>query len=235
MRAEGVTDPPYDDPRVQTALDLATILIDKLTGWWFEPRSSLMYVDGRGHKTLYLGVPIVDVTKVEIGSGTDWREIELADLEVYNRHLSGQQHPVDDRYNPKIVREQLVFGEDEDPEYGYVTYWPTGTRNVRVTGKFGYTDYDGGITEDGVTPELIKWACRRIAIKELPGMGSELWDEEHMRSRVLTEKTRDQSITLGKATTLSGGALGPGGVLTGDPAIDAVLSLFRRPIATRGA
>lgn len=231
MRAEGVTDPPYDDPRVQATLDLATLLIDKLTGWWFEPRSLELYVDGRGHDVLFLGVPIIDVTKIEIGDGTTWTEIDLDDIEVYNRHISGQLHPVDDRYNPQIVREQS-FLTPELPEQEIVSYWPKGTQNVRVTGSFGFTDPDG--TATGKTPDLIKWACLRLAIKELPGMASDSWDEVHARSRIKTEKTRDQSITLGNALTLSGGALGTGRVMTGDPAIDAVLSLYAKPPAFWG-
>jgi hypothetical protein len=232
MRAEGVTDPPYDDPRVQVAIDLATLLIDKVTGWFFEPRNLVMLVDGRGHDTIYLAIPIIEITKLELGEYDVWDEVDLDDVEVYNRHLSNQTHPIDDRYNAKIVREQSII-TPSDPDLEIFEYWPKGDQNIRVTGKFGFTDYDAG-TPDGVTPELIKWACKKLAIKELPGMAEEEWDEEHVRSRIKTEKTRDQSITLAKPYTMKGGALGPGGVLTGDPTIDAVLSMFRRPIAARG-
>lgn len=233
MRAEGVTDPPYSDARVTAAVEIATLRIDKLTGWWFEPRSLTLYVDGRGNDTLFLGVPIISVTKIELGAYSTWTVVSLDDVEIYNRHLSGQTHPEDDRYNPKIVREESIITPG-DPDLEIYDYWPKGNRNIRITGKFGFTDYDG-VTADGITPKLIKWACRRLAAKELPNMTSPLWEEEHLRGRALSEKTRDQAITLAEPYTYTrGGALGPGGVLTGDPEIDSVLSLYRRPIASRG-
>ena len=125
--------------------------------------------------------------------------------------------------------------DSDDPIVEIFEYWPKGDQNIRVTGKFGFTDYDNGVTADGVTPELIKWCCKKLAIKELPGMMSSTWMEEHLRGRVKTEKTRDQSVTLADPYTYKyGGALGPGGVLTGDPTVDTILSQFRRPIAAWG-
>lgn len=236
MRAEGVADPPFDDNRIQVALDLATVLIDRATGWWFEPRSLTILLDGRGHDTLYVGVPIIDVTKVEVkGSDLTWDEVDLDDVEVYNRHLSNQTSPVDDRMNPKIVR-AVVPPWRRRLEGHLYSYWWEGEKNVRVTGKFGFTDYDTGDTPDpdGVTPPLIAWACKRLAIRELPGMATPEWDEMRERDRIRGEKTRDQSITLGESTTTARGGYGTGQVLTGDSSVDAVLSLYRRPVAARG-
>lgn len=233
LRAEGVTNPPYDDPRCQLALDLATLIIDAVTGWWFEPRSLVLLLDGRGHDMLYVQVPIVEVTKIETGHDTDWSELDLDSVDVYNRHLSGQASPVDDRFNAKIVRVQ------SDPARvlleGLATiYWWKGTQNVRVTGKFGFTEYDGGVTPEGVTPDLIKWACRKLAIKELAPMSDPEWDEDHARARIRMEKTRDQSIAFASPYQYKHGGSGVGRVLTGEPVVDAVLSSFVRPPAARG-
>lgn len=233
LRAEGVTNPPYSDPRCQLAIELATLKIDKLTGWFFEPRALTLLLDGRGHDSLWIGVPIIEVTKVEEGHGTYWTEVDPETYDVYNRHLSGQLQPVDDRYNPKIVRVQTNPSRVRLEGFSAL-YWNDYTQNVRVTGTFGFTDPDG--TATGKTPDLIKWACMRLAIKELPGMASEEWDELHERSRVTTEKTRDQSITIAKPYSYETGSGGqPGsGVLTGDHLVDYVLSMYRRPPAAAG-
>ena len=48
LRAEGVTAAEASDARLELLLDEASRLIDRVTGWFFEPRSLMLHLSGRG-------------------------------------------------------------------------------------------------------------------------------------------------------------------------------------------
>ena len=48
LRAEGVLESEASDERLEALLEEASGTIDRMTGWWFEPRELMIRLDGRG-------------------------------------------------------------------------------------------------------------------------------------------------------------------------------------------
>jgi hypothetical protein len=109
----------------------------------------VLTLDGRGTLTLLVPVPIVEVTKIEI---IDWpvlpggaADVSLDAVAIYNRHLVERLTNPDDRKNPRITWTSTKSGR----RTVFVNKWPEGVRNIRLTGRFGYTEYDGLIPNYG--------------------------------------------------------------------------------------
>lgn len=185
IRAEGVTAEQASDAQVEIAIRRATVLIDTLTGQWFEARTCTFRLDGPGAPTLFLRVPVISVQEIRI----DGQPIDLAEVVVYNS--------VQDRRNPRLY---------------YAPGFPKGKGNVEVVGSFGYVE------QDGSTPELIKYACRRIVISNLAPLTDKDAQEEKKRVRIASETTDGHSYTLAKDERPAG--------LTGDPEVDSILAQF---------
>jgi hypothetical protein len=198
LRDEGFTREAVSDTRLVRAIALASRTIERITGRYFEPRRQRIELDGRGSSELLLDEPIIAIEKIEIGGGGP-----VSGATAYNRHITQGLMLPDDRQNPRI---HLGF--------------PCGARNVRVTGLFGYTEPDGSPT--GTTPLLIREACKRLVVREIPPLADTGRREDvRQRHRILQERTREQSYTLDR--------LAHPGALTGDPDIDDILVQFMRP------
>lgn len=240
LRAEGVTVAQADDARLQVLIGRATNMIDHYTGRWFEPRSKVFMLDGTGAGGLLLGPPIISISQVRLLArdvGPSVLDVDLADVRIYNRHLTQELLDPDDRQNPKLEfltfderyeRSTLVWGGARDLFHPVV--WPRGTQNVEVTGIFGYTDPDGSPT--GRTPEMISYACMLMVLRDLPGLATQRGFDARRAFAVTEYKTRDQSIKYASPDKL--GNQGVGG-FTGDPTIDSILKMFRRPLALGAA
>jgi len=204
LRAEGVTPAEASDKRLRRLIREASALIDAVTGRFFEPRRMTLALDGTGTKTLWLGVPVIQVERVRVSGGV----VPAGDYVVYNRHLTqGLQDP-DDREQPRVVFRGPL---------------PRGPQLVEVAGVFGYTDQGGG--RHGRTPELIRRACILLVVRDLARLGDrEAREEAEARRRIVSEKTRDQAVTYEKPERG-----GPAGELTGDVEVDRILALYRRP------
>lgn len=240
-RGEGLPDPPDGptDERVDDMLDLASSLIDEWTGWWFEPRSKVYVLDGPGdHRSLRFEAPIISIASVKRldASGTEIHTYDAEDYVVYNRHLSGGS---DDRRDPRIEYQQegpyavdaFVYS-DRPLQRSRVYTWPLGQQNIKVEGRFGYTDYDG-VAAEGVTPEGIVRLCRLLVLRVVWPLYSHAdMAEEADRRRIVNEKTRDQSWSREFPWKDSALAHSTGiGMWTGDPEIDRLIKTFQRPMA----
>ena len=198
LRDEGFAPEAVSDARLARIIALASRTIERITGRFFEPRRQRIELDGRGSNDLLLDEPIIAIEKIELGSSGP-----VSGATVYNRHITQGLMLPDDRQNPRI---RLGF--------------PCGARNVRVTGIFGYTEPDGSPT--GTTPLLIREACKRLVVREIPLLAETGRREDaRQRYRIVQERTREQSYTLDK--------LAHPGALTGDPDIDDILVQFMRP------
>jgi hypothetical protein len=198
LRDEGFTQEAVSDTRLVRAIALASRTIERITGRFFEPRRQRIELDGLGSSEMLLDEPIIAIERIDIGGGGP-----VSGATVYNRHITQGLMLPDDRQNPRI---RLGF--------------PCGARNVRVTGLFGYTEPDGSPT--GTTPLLIREACKRLVVREIPLLADTGRREDaRQRYRILQEKTREQSYTLDR--------LAHPGTLTGDPDIDDILVQFMRP------
>lgn len=143
----GYTNPPYTNLYVNPWIDWATAFIDKVTGWWFEPRTfgegNELKLDGMGSRDLLVPLPIIEITKIQfvdfptIPGGVS--EVDLDAFAIYNRHLTagGLTNP-DDRRNPRIAFVGTKLGRRQI----FVSSFPQGRQNIWLTGRFGFTEPD---------------------------------------------------------------------------------------------
>ncbi len=199
LRAEGVTEAAASDARLELLLEEATRLIDRVTGWFFEPRSAVFRVDGRGAPSIEPPVPPIRIDRLAVESS----ELSLAFAELV---VVGA--PV----QPGFDAPRLTL------HHGRV--FPRGRGNVVVEGLWGFTEPDG--TPEGRTPLAIRRACMFLVLRTLAPLADDASFEARSRWRVVEERTRDQSYKLGAAKESSA-------QLTGDPEVDALLAFYMRP------
>ena len=206
MRAEGVGDDVASDARLELALDEATKTIDRVTGWFFEPRQETVRLSGRGAATIELPFPPIKLAHIRVGGGF-W--MPAYDLPLTPELVWVVGAPVRADFDaPRIT---LRFG------YAF----PFGEGNIEVTGIFGYTEPDG--TPQGRTPLAIKRAAMILALRSLPRVADvEAREDNRRRPRLVEERTRDQSYRLAPPVAVAG--------LTGEPEVDDILARYRRPL-----
>jgi hypothetical protein len=199
LRAEGVTAATASDARLELLLDEATRLIDRVTGWFFEPRTATFRLDGRGAPSVEPPVPPIRVDRLALGD----RELSLAfeDLVVVGA-------PIQPGFDaPRLtLRRCRVF--------------PRGRGNVVVEGRWGFTEDDG--SPEGQTPLAVRRACLLLVLRNLAPLADDASFEARSRWRLLEERTRDQSYRLDAAKQ-------PARALTGDPEVDVLLAPYVKP------
>ena len=208
---------------IQRELELASRMVEDLTGRFFAPRREVMRFDSKGERSLKLFHPIIGLQEIGVTgiSSTDTEirtTVNLNLVEVYNRHLRGQIDP-DDRDDPKIT-----YALEFDPASVIASIeglrFARGVMNIDVTGIFGYTDPDG--TPSGQTPQAIQ---RVVVLLAQSSLTDPLGQNPASSAGVIKSyRTRDQAISFmtPKDTGTPTGA-------TGDPRVDAVLARYHRP------
>jgi hypothetical protein len=232
VRAEGFTIAAWPDAQVQAGIDMATAMIDRICGQWFEPRYVRQIVSGRGHDRLWFDVAICTAMKVTIDDAI--MDDPATDLEIPNRHLTRGQMDPDDRQAPEIAWVTDYY-DSSDRAWGAGRFLER-HRNVEILGVFGCTELlpgemAGEYSEQvpysyGSTPPAIRRACVLLTIRRfmrLESTGDALGS--YLAGRVQGESTRDQSYSLG-APTGQDGAYG----MTGDLEVDNLLMLYPRPL-----
>ena len=233
VRDEGFNDPPYSDARVVRAIRLATRIIDSVTGQWFEPRQRTFRLDVKNTTLEYLlEVPIIALTGAEF-----WDEdIELADLWIYNRHLT--MGIEEDLRDPKIVFKRDYRTVRQRRLYGGSRHFTESNQRLKLTGYFGFTELDmydtPGETSEGSqvplsygdTPDEIKQAALLLVQKYLPTIASGDGADASMLARVTGVKTQDQQLNLAGPSG-SDGSYGATGILE----VDRILEAYRGPMS----
>jgi hypothetical protein len=218
MRAEGVPASISDD-RLQYLIFLAAAYTDRYTGRWFEPRTADYTLDGSGTVSMLLEQPVIAIDTVYI----DDLALAAEDVVVYNRHISQNLTDPDDRENPKIELEQALNDELLFKIGRKIFY--RGQQNVRITGVFGYTEFDGSST--GSVPLLISRVSQLLVMRNMRTLyNSGPTDTTLQVARITELRTRDQWIRYADPNRLGLAAPGP---FTGDREIDNILMSFRRP------
>jgi hypothetical protein len=200
LRAEGVTDAQASDGRLLALIDEASRLIDRLTGWFFEPRDASYRLDGRGASSIAPPAPPIRL---------DVLTVDGFALPIGSDNLVIVGAPVRPDFDaPRVsLRHGRVF--------------PKGIGNIEIEGRWGYTEDDG--TTEGRTPLEIRRACILLVMSRLPLLGdTESVEDARNRWRIVEERTRDQSYKLDKPGTTT--------TLTGDPEVDEILLRYRRPM-----
>jgi hypothetical protein len=168
LRAEGVSESVADDARIERALAGATATIDRLCGWFFEPRDLTIRLDGRGRRSLLLPVPPIRLDVVEVNESP----LPLESLRVEGAPVAAGF------LEPRVVLDGGAF--------------PRGTQNVRLTGRFGYTLPDG--SAEGMTPAAIRRAALLLAMRGVPGVATDAGRDARDAWRIIEERTRDQAV-----------------------------------------
>lgn len=208
-RDEGIPSAQADDGRLALLIRLVQQYISLVTGNIFTKENLTLLLDGPGTPTLFLPVPIIDLTSLSIIDEEGVEELLApAYYKVYNR-----TDPLcDDRKNPKIVRVR-----------GFEPRFPEGRQNIKLIGNFGYVELDAEAEEDWRTPDPIQRAAIMLIIRELDLLANENNRAKKDRSRITSESAQGHSYSLA-TLAIKGG-------ITGDWEIDTILALYRRPIA----
>jgi hypothetical protein len=239
MRDEGFTSTEVTDDQIRRGASRAMSVIEEITGQWFEPRLRTFKFDGTGETSFFFDVPIIAITAIENDEGDVTMDFDT--IKIYNRHLTQGLLNPDDRFDPKVVFDEYEWANT----WGIIeksNYWDgkfySGRQNIKITGYFGYTELARGApvgeTSDesqvplsyGETPELIKYAAKRLCArymyplsKQLKGKGTDL----ALQGKIKKRRNRDQSIEYGVSDIVNSS-------LTGDPEVDEILSKFHGPM-----
>jgi len=221
LRDEGVATATASDTLLARRIRIATRLVERWTRRWFGPRAMRLELDGPEHDTLFVQQPIVGVSAVSVfsrGVSPELTAVSLDDVVVYNRHLGAGV--ADDLYLPRIA----IRGDVSDFDRLF-TFWPPGTRNVFVTGAFGYTEWSP-LVSAGTIPEDLVRAAVLLVVRDLAVLSDSDRADTRAATRITQIRTRDQSITYSDGSSSGGGGSSLIGALSGDREIDDLVLPF---------
>lgn len=207
MRAAGVDEDDYPDPEVESAIAFSQEYIERICLQYFEPREELRSFDGNGAFILPLDTPLISLEYVE------WRENNLWITQDPENFVAYTRIPQDQKY-PRISVRSDYRGLSQR---GFYDYFPAGELNVRIKGQWGFVEKSGS---DFITPRLIQKVC---------GILTAIWMNSFTDGELLgvikqwgvvEERTSKHSYKLAGAMA--------GGEITGIPAIDNILAMYRR-------
>ncbi len=217
LRDEGFTTTALTDARAATLIRRASLMIERWTHRFFEPRILAPTITGYSAAALRLDIPIIAVSATSIDSV----EVAADSYRVYNRHIAEGLLIPDDRIDPRIVFSG-VFAAGL-PSWFYSGAWTSLPRGVQLSGVFGYTDPDP-LWPAGRTPELIRLATMMLVAKEQTLIADTATRiEDQLAGQVREVRTRDQSISYGGSSASGTYASGE---FTGDARLDEIIVMF---------
>lgn len=231
IRDQGYAVGVYPDLQVLRSINSATALIDKVTRQWFEPRFRFVSKDGICRDSVPLMVPIIVLQRVKIGS----QVMDIGNYAIYNRHLTHGIVQPDDRANP-IVAYRTVSESPAIRRLHRGSRFEHDRKIIGMTGIFGYTDLGPGFVGEtaegsqipltyGVIPSQIVRACTLLTIRDM--VPFEDAADMANQSRVVEEKTRDQSIKFSDNSSNSNDS---GYGMTGILEADKILQMYVGPL-----
>jgi len=242
IRDEGFADPPVTDAMITIGIARATEYIDRYCRQWFEPRWRTIILDGVRLDQMLPDVPIIALAQVFLEDD----EQGLADLRIYNRHLTNGTTSPDDRANPRVAFAQDTEYFDRSLRTDFGRRFPYGRKNVKLVGLFGHTelgegDAIGHTAADsqiplslGQTPALIKRAAVLLSCTLMYTLASGRAASALIASRVVEDETKDQRYKAqGKTATQIDGQ-GLFGDEFGLSEVDAILAGFAAPLSAGG-
>lgn len=224
IRAEGIAASEVSTVRVLTTIARMSRYIEQTTQQFFEPRYMTFRESGRGTQALHLSQVVIGAEQIEFPYSIIRIPVDTTAYVVYNRHLEGLLSP-DDRQCPKIEvfygRTEILIG---------LGNFSSGKLNVKVTGVFGYTEFDG--SPFGRTPELLRRACVMLVLRDIKRLTDASREDSTKGYRITSQNTRDQGYSMGGLGEAGGARLRG---FTGDPEIDSLLACFVRPVSMGAA
>jgi len=222
VRAEGLPVSVADNARVLDLIEKQSAVIDRVTGWWFEPRALTMKLDGRDTPFLHLAAPAIEVTEVRrVWRGTDpdtTYVIDSDDYVVYSYDLPGH------RFNPHL---RLISSADNALVLaaGMATEtWVKGALNYEVDGTFGFLEDDGAGGYQ--TPSEITEACILLVLHN----ATPKWDQLSGNDLAYSLRTGDLRSHQVQGRSASWGGSTSAGSATGLKEADRILAKYRSQI-----
>jgi hypothetical protein len=202
---DGLPQDKYTPDFLEAKILLVQDYIERVTGTYFRSRDETYKLDGSGTQLLKLPYPPLEITEVAFDSGFDnWQTMPTSWFEFYT--------DFEDRDYPRAMINQdytnSVFGSV------WMGHFPPGTRNIRITGKWGWVDRDGltpGPIKDITIKILKKYLGKNLKSTPQVGLG---------RAGVISQTTDGHSYTIDKSMAF--------GTLTGYPEIDSVLVYYTK-------
>lgn len=218
VRDFGLSEEVASDAQVEAAIELWSVAIDKICGQWFEPREATFRLDGNNKDTLYLPVPVIEVSEMRINGSSV--ALAASSYTVY----SSRTIP-DDRISPKIG----LGGQDTS--LPTTSVFASGRRNQYIAGTFGYVE------EDLSTPALIKYALLKLISQKLkspenPGEDMPPDEDLGLQGPVI-EETTDGHSRKWAAAQLKNVRPGIASGITDDPEINKILLMYKGPAIVR--
>lgn len=220
LRDEGLP-VSIDDIKAQAKIVVASKYVEFFTGRSFGAGYKVIELDGAGSRAVLLDDPIVAIEKVVITFDSIFnstsQETEQDSLKIYNRHLTERLNSPDDRNSPKI---EFIHGDEAwGRDVGSTIFmdrviWPTGVRNIQLTGLFGYTEADASYT--GQVPDLVREAAKMLVFENLTKMSL---GGSNPRGPITKERTRDQEVDYTPLRVTA---------MTANRSIDVLLAGFKR-------
>jgi hypothetical protein len=231
IRASGVDEDRASDAVLTPLITASTQLIDRITRQWFEPRSGRLRLDGTDTDTLFLPIPIIEITNLYINS--DRIPFDSRQYRAYG--IASEDDLMDHRTNPKIVLG--TAGGDFFTGLVSSSYrFTRGRQNQAVEGIFGYVEPDRS------TPALIRRAAMLLIMEWLNNQPSAdttttvggTTGPVPTGSVIIEEETDGHRIKYGgvAATSASSPTSTKGlTALIRNAEVRQILSLYRAPIA----
>lgn len=170
VRAEGLSSEQASDARITGLLEEASETIDRVCGWWFEPRTTSLTLSGNGNRTLELPIPPVADDAIT-GIVMNESPLDVSVVQLFGATLTGRKMTL------RIDSRSLL-------------YFERGFGNIVITGTFGV------LSRSGQTPAAIKRAAVMMALKMAPKLGTQDAVDARNQWRVTTERTRDQEVQV---------------------------------------
>lgn len=243
IRAEGWDNVTlFPDSKIQAKIDYATSMIDRICGQRFDAYYGVQTVDiKRAYPEVHLDIPIAALLKVEeVQISSSQSDIDLSSIIVYNRHLTEGLINPDDRRNPMIAYGQggtsssrKLYGSGRFLRGNQVIklFGIWGFTELGTTGQAGETELDSQIPLSyGSTPAEINRAAMLLTTAYMPTLSDGGAQEAVDSSRIIEEKTRDQSYKLDKGSVTEDSAYG----FTGIQEVDTILMRYCGPASVGG-
>lgn len=222
VRDEGLSFSDADAPTVNARIEEATMLIDRATGWWFEPRTysvasplGVLRLTGRDMPWLHLPVmgTVAEVRILRRVVSDSGDNLEILEAKQWFTLADWGS-----RFNPRLML-KAGAGARLDPVRRRASWEKGERRNIEVDGTFGFqeTDPDDGSQR---TPLII----RRAAIGLVTRLIGPMTDVDDLEEQSLGTV---KSIRVADRSESYGGKSGKSASMTGYTEIDRMLHVYR--------
>lgn len=130
----------YTDPEIQTAIDLAESIIERITGDVFYELEETYLFDGSGEITLYFP-PTAPYKLLEVTTAKELDSDQSTVLHTYTENLDFVRYA-------HFIQTVIAYPDDRPRRmFGRGGIWPEGQKNIEIDGTWGWETTPPEITE----------------------------------------------------------------------------------------